>query len=206
MFSEALSQFRKDIIENLSFSGVLFWFVFLPIIVVLLSLAYEDLTNGFFLSKLERKTALLKQMYELEHQGIRQSDNLKDLYDQTLAEFRSYNVERPHLFRFMTHRFTIAFSTGLPLGLLLILAVTFASSKKGRTSASAFGIALALAGGAIALVITALSNLLIGVSAILIVQAGLVLYVVGSVFRQSMKDSTQKTPMVKTSSTSNRKK
>jgi hypothetical protein len=191
MFSETLSQFRKDIIEDLSFTGVLFWFVFLPIIIILLTLAYEDLTNGFFLSKVERKTALLKQLYELEHEGITHSDNLSTTYSKTLAELNSYSIERPAMFRFLNHRLTLAFSTGMPLGLLIVLAVAFTKSRKDKTGvkvASAFGIGIALAGGAIALIITAVSNLLIGVSIVVAIQAGLVFYVVGSVFRETLRD------------------
>jgi hypothetical protein len=209
MISEAFSQFRKDIIENLSFSGVLFWFVFLPIILILLSLAYEDLTNSFFLSKMERKAALLKQLYELERQGITESHNLNAIYDRTMAELNSYEVERPALFRFLTHKLTIAFGAGMPLGLLITLAVVFTRSKKDRTGskmASAFGIGIALVGGAIALVITAFSNPLIGVAVIVAIQAACVLYVVGYVVRQTMLDFRAKKESARNSLTAGRRK
>lgn len=144
MISETFSQFRKDIIENLSFSRVLFWFVFLPLILILLSLAYEDLTSSFFLSKLERKAALLKQLHELERDGIRQSHSLDAIYSRTTAELNSYQVERPAVFSVLTHKLTIAMAAGMPLGLLIALAVVFTSSKKERPGskiALVFGIA-----------------------------------------------------------------
>jgi len=80
------------------------------------------------------------------------------------------------------------------------------TDRKGLKITPAFGIGTALAGGTIALVITAFASLRMGASLIAILQAGVILYVVGTVRRETIKSLKGDKANDRISPTPNRKR
>ncbi len=113
---------------------------------------YERLTGNFYLSKLERKTALLKELQSIASSGIENQLQLQPIYASTLKELESVDVSEPLLSALpsLNLRTSTAVWKAVSGAILWILVLIFGISsevqKTGRITGAvlALGIVLAL--------------------------------------------------------------
>jgi hypothetical protein len=70
-------------------------FISLLMFIILGALGFEQLTGHFYLSKLERKVALLKSLQTIADAGIDNHPELKTVYEKAASELLSFEVRTP---------------------------------------------------------------------------------------------------------------
>jgi hypothetical protein len=73
------------------------WLAFISLLVLMIVgvLGFEQLTGNFYLSKLERKVALLKNLQSIADAGIDNHPELRVAYEKAVAELSAFEVRTP---------------------------------------------------------------------------------------------------------------
>lgn len=92
---DKLAAFVVELFQGLK-SSARWVAVFLTLIAIgIVFYGYERSTGQLYFSRLERKIALLRELYELKNSGIEQYPELYIIYEDTVAELTAFKIVRP---------------------------------------------------------------------------------------------------------------
>jgi hypothetical protein len=127
------------------------WVAFISLLVFLIVgiLGFEQLTGQFYLSKLERKVALLKNLQAIADAGIEHHPELKATYEQAAAELSSFEVRTPgsYILSWQIGDTTVlgkAISGAFIWIVVLIFGVSSDIQKNGKLTVMTIGVAIAI--------------------------------------------------------------
>jgi len=111
---------------------------------------YERLTSNFYLSKLERKVTLLKELQSIANSGIDNQPELKPIYSSTIGELEAIDISQPLLPSLPSLNLgtTTSIWKAISGAILWILIMAFGLStevqKAGRVTGTVVGLGIAL--------------------------------------------------------------
>jgi len=131
------------------------WIALFSLLVIFFGgiLSYEALTGHFYLTKLEKKITLLKELQTIADTGIEKHPDLKSIYARTSYELANFEVHSlssyiPSVFSFIKIREPISIGKAVSGALIWILVMIFGVSsefqKNGRVTGMTIAIGVAL--------------------------------------------------------------
>ena len=82
----------ESLFLKFNFRRLLFW-VFIILMVVIGLTIFENVTGYAYFSRLERKVAILETLNELSQDDISSKPELNSIYQDTVSELKSYQIE-----------------------------------------------------------------------------------------------------------------